>query len=118
MAPPPPDGVSAYSTTSAGDRRTPPRGRSGATRTPHRRFWRPLLFQLSYTPSCARKFTIASAPSPGQAAMLRSDRCDDRFADLVARAIACRACPAMAGRRRVLGSGNGDPRASVLFVAE
>src|SRR5579883_1707501 len=33
-------------------------GRSGGTRTPDRRFWRPLLFQLSYTPSCARKLTI------------------------------------------------------------
>lgn len=50
--------------------------------------------------------------------MLRSDRCDDHFANLVARATACRACPEMAGRRRVLGPGNGDPRASVLFVAE
>ncbi len=26
-------------------------GRSGRTRTPDRRFWRPLLFQLSYTPT-------------------------------------------------------------------
>jgi hypothetical protein len=26
-------------------------GRSGGTRTPDRRFWRPLLYQLSYTPA-------------------------------------------------------------------
>src|SRR5579883_2716725 len=25
-------------------------GRGGGTRTPNRRFWRPLLYQLSYTP--------------------------------------------------------------------
>jgi uracil-DNA glycosylase family 4 len=41
-----------------------------------------------------------------------------RYADLVRRATACHACPAMEGRRRVLGAGNGDPRAAVLFVAE
>ena len=27
-----------------------PRGRAGGTRTPNRRFWRPLLYQLSYRP--------------------------------------------------------------------
>ena len=27
-------------------------GRTGGTRTPNRRFWRPLLYQLSYCPSC------------------------------------------------------------------
>ena len=27
-------------------------GRSGRARTPGLRFWRPLLFQLSYTPVC------------------------------------------------------------------
>ena len=45
-APPPQDGVSANSTTSAGVS-----GRSGGVRTPDLRFWRPLLFQLSYTPA-------------------------------------------------------------------
>ena len=32
----------------------PPRraGRSGRIRTPDKRFWRPLLYQLSYTPTC------------------------------------------------------------------
>src|SRR5206468_4905877 len=37
---------------------------------------------------------------------------------LVARAQACRLCPRMEGRRRVLGPGNGPPDARVLFVAE
>lgn len=27
-------------------------GRRGGTRTPNRRFWRPLLYQLRYSPSC------------------------------------------------------------------
>ena len=49
---PPQDRVSAYSTTSALFF-----GRSGGTRTPDLRFWRPLLFQLSYTPS--RQSSIA-----------------------------------------------------------
>ena len=44
---PPQDRVSTYSTTSAGTRI----GRSGGTRTPDLRFWRPLLYQLSYTPT-------------------------------------------------------------------
>jgi len=37
---------------------------------------------------------------------------------LVARAQACRLCPRMEGRRRVLGAGNGPLAARVLFVAE
>src|SRR5436309_11783492 len=40
------------------------------------------------------------------------------FDDLVRRAAACRTCPAMEGRRRVLSRANGDPAAPVLFVAE
>ena len=64
---PPQDRVSASSTTSAQcasssfsrSNSTPPPahsfefGRSGGTRTPDRRFWRPLLYRLSYTPSQA-----------------------------------------------------------------
>ncbi|HZS00856.1 MAG TPA: uracil-DNA glycosylase [Chloroflexota bacterium] len=40
------------------------------------------------------------------------------FAALVARAQACTRCARMAGRRRVLGPGNGPPDARLLFVAE
>ena len=40
------------------------------------------------------------------------------YAALVARAQACRLCPRMEGRRRVLGPGNGPLDARVLFVAE
>ena len=40
------------------------------------------------------------------------------FAALVARAQACTRCARMAGRRRVLGPGNGPSDARVLFVAE
>ncbi len=50
-----------------------------------------------------------------------SDRVSERdaaFPALVARAQACRRCPRMAGRRRVLGPGNGPLDARVLFVAE
>ena len=32
-----------------------PNGRSGGTRTPSPRFWRPVLYQLSYTPACPRR---------------------------------------------------------------
>jgi len=38
------------------------------------------------------------------------------FAALVARVQACRACPRMAGRRRVLGAGNGPLRARAVLV--
>ncbi len=40
------------------------------------------------------------------------------FDDLVERVQDCRACPSMEGRRRVFGRANGDPGASVLFLAE
>ncbi len=40
------------------------------------------------------------------------------FDDLVARVQACRRCPRMEGRTRVLGPGNGTLDAPVLFVAE
>lgn len=40
------------------------------------------------------------------------------FNELVARAQACRACPAMDGRRRVLSRANGSPGAPVMFIAE
>ncbi|MBI2322722.1 MAG: uracil-DNA glycosylase [Chloroflexi bacterium] len=40
------------------------------------------------------------------------------FARLVARVQACRACPRMEGRARVLGPANGRVPAAVLFVAE
>jgi uracil-DNA glycosylase family 4 len=43
----------------------------------------------------------------------------DRFVRLCADAAACDCCPAMAGRRRVLGTSNGDPGAArVLFIGE
>lgn len=40
------------------------------------------------------------------------------FAALVATVAACRQCPAMEGRRRVLTSANGDIDAQVMFIAE
>ncbi len=40
------------------------------------------------------------------------------FDELVAAAQACRRCPAMEGRRRVLSWANGPPTARVLFLAE
>jgi uracil-DNA glycosylase family 4 len=40
------------------------------------------------------------------------------FQQLIARAQACRLCPRMEGRRRVLGPGNGPIDAQILFVAE
>ena len=43
---------------------------------------------------------------------------DEAFAVLVERVAACRLCPAMEGRRRVLTRANGDIDAPVLFVAE
>jgi hypothetical protein len=49
------------------------RGRSGGTRTPDRRFWRPLLFQLSYAPRCARTLIIARSSQTGQGAQTRAD---------------------------------------------
>jgi uracil-DNA glycosylase family 4 len=43
---------------------------------------------------------------------------DAEFAALVATVAACRVCPAMEGRRRVLTAANGTVRARVLFIAE
>ena len=43
---------------------------------------------------------------------------DEAFSALVDTVAACRACPAMEGRRRVLTLANGNIRARVLFVAE
>ena len=43
---------------------------------------------------------------------------DEAFKALVARVRACRLCPRMDGRIRVLGYGNGNIHTSVLFVAE
>ncbi len=43
---------------------------------------------------------------------------DADFAALVATVAACRTCPAMEGRRRVLTSANGDIDARVMFIAE
>ncbi len=39
-------------------------GRSGGARTPNPRFWRPVLYQLSYTPAApsARLLNAASSP--------------------------------------------------------
>src|SRR4026208_1794236 len=42
------DGVLGHSRCSSGT------GRSGGTRTPDPRFWRPMLYQLSYTPTGRR----------------------------------------------------------------
>jgi uracil-DNA glycosylase family 4 len=41
---------------------------------------------------------------------------DPGFAALVARVQACRACPRMEGRRRVLGEANGAPRPRAMLV--
>ena len=40
------------------------------------------------------------------------------FDELVAVVHGCRRCPSMDGRRRVLGPGNGSPRARILLVGE
>ncbi|MDQ6832754.1 MAG: hypothetical protein M3008_05090, partial [Chloroflexota bacterium] len=40
------------------------------------------------------------------------------FAALIATVAACRHCPAMEGRRRVLTTANGDIDAPVMFIAE
>lgn len=42
----------------------------------------------------------------------------DAFTHLCAAAQACRACPTMAGRRRVLSAANGGPGARVIFIGE
>jgi uracil-DNA glycosylase len=54
-------------------------------------------------------------------AVITTDHLEDRqlaYADLAQRAAACRLCPRMEGRRRVLGPANGPLDALVLFVAE
>src|ERR1700723_3118163 len=38
------------------------RGRAGGTRTPNRRFWRPVLYQLSYCPLSIAKTRTVSRP--------------------------------------------------------
>lgn len=43
---------------------------------------------------------------------------EEAFGSLVAQVQACRLCARMEGRARVLGSGNGDTSAAVMFVAE
>src|SRR5829696_4560965 len=43
---------------------------------------------------------------------------DAPFLDLLAAVQACRRCPTMEGRRRVLGEANGRPGARVMFIAE
>lgn len=43
---------------------------------------------------------------------------DEAFQQLVERVQACRVCPRMEGRTRVLGPANGNIHAQVLFVAE
>ena len=43
---------------------------------------------------------------------------DEAFAALVQEAQACRACPRMEGRRRVLSPANGPLSAKILFIAE
>lgn len=40
------------------------------------------------------------------------------FGELIALVQACRLCPSMEGRRRVLGAANGGPGARVMFIAE
>jgi hypothetical protein len=40
-------------------------GRSGGTRTPSPRFWRPMLYQLSYTPTSCGKLQVQPQPSKG-----------------------------------------------------
>src|SRR5579863_106114 len=47
-----------------------PDGRAGGTRTPNRRFWRPVLYQLSYCPSAARTPVTARAAKVGRSATL------------------------------------------------
>ncbi len=42
----------------------------------------------------------------------------DQFLQLVGAAQACRLCPTMDGRRRVLSEANGSPGARVMFIAE
>src|ERR1700758_5283930 len=70
-------------------------GRSGGARTPNPRFWRPVLYQLSYTPS------VDPESSPGMTAASRSfdDLGDDAGADGAA-AFADRKAQALVHRDR------------------
>jgi len=56
--------------------------------------------------------------SVGTARADERSRRDAAFAALVTTVAACRQCPAMEGRRRVLTSANGDIDARVMFIAE
>src|SRR5689334_6907992 len=46
-------------------------GRSGGTRTPGPRFWRPMLYQLSYTPTCTRRRRRSPAAASTYSTTLR-----------------------------------------------
>ncbi len=50
--------------------------------------------------------------------MMNDDLQAQRLATLAGVVAACRRCPAMADRRRVLGQANGPPQAAVLLVGE
>src|SRR5262249_52734986 len=89
--------------------------RGGATRTLNLRFWRPLLCQLSYTPStlvlCPWSFAL------GQAALLNRQRTKDAGQIATSSAIPCAGCVCApcgrissfpTGRRRGFLSGCGN----------
>src|SRR5215217_7548758 len=60
-----------------------------------------------------------SPQEPCRVASCRRGRVEDAaFTGLVATVQACRRCPTMEGRRRVLGEANGRPGARVMFIAE
>jgi uracil-DNA glycosylase family 4 len=64
---------------------------------------------------------LSAAALPGDDARPRASgqlSPDEDFLSLVDAVHACRACPAMTGRTRVLGPANGALKAMVLFVAE
>jgi uracil-DNA glycosylase family 4 len=64
-----------------------------------------------------RSHNAGALPLNGSRRIDRASRAAS-YEALVARAQACRLCPRMEGRRRVLGPGNGSLDARVLFVAE
>src|SRR4029453_3385784 len=49
-------------------------GRRGGTRTHDPRFWRPMLYQLSYTPRPGREVAAATAGRKGRISSLRAER--------------------------------------------
>src|ERR1700740_2244691 len=55
-----------------------PIGRSGGTRTPGPRFWRPMLYQLSYTPSDKRQRAGERVRPPARAAFAGAEPCISR----------------------------------------